>query len=75
MKDLQSVMKFVKSKMFWNVFLLTVAMFLLKAYVVQLIYNQIWPVFISNSGLSTEEFRPITYSESLLLVILFRFLF
>ena len=75
MKDLQSVMKFVKSKVFWNVFLLTVIMFLLKAYVVQLIYNQIWPVFISNSGLSTEEFRPITYSESLLLVILFRFLF
>ena len=75
MKDLQSVMKFVKSKVFWNVFLLTVAMFLLKAYVVQLIYNQIWPLFISNSGLSTEEFRPITYSESLLLVILFRFLF
>ena len=75
MKDLQSMMKFVKSKVFWNVFLLTVIMFLLKAYVVQLIYNQIWPVFISNSGLSTEEFRPITYSESLLLVILFRFLF
>ena len=75
MKDLQSVMKFVKSKVFWNVFLLTVAMFLLKAYVVQLIYNQIWPLFISNNGLSTEEFRPITYSESLLLVILFRFLF
>jgi len=75
MKDLDSIVKLVKSKVFLNVFLLTVAMFLLKAYIVQMIYNQIWPLFISNSGLSTEDFKPITYTESLLLVILFRFLF
>ena len=73
------IMKYFKPLSKKNPFLYFVIlfsiMFLLKAYIVQVIYNQIWPKFVSNMGQDTTNFKQIDYSESLLLVILFRFLF
>ena len=48
---------------------------LLKAYVVQIIYNTLAPKLIRNFGDNTSKFEPLNYIESLLMVILFKFLF
>jgi|TARA_B110000971_G_C20040032_1_gene517457 hypothetical protein len=49
-------------------------LFLLRAYVVQISYNIIWPKLVTNSGSDDSEFRPINYYEALMMVILFSFL-
>ena len=50
-------------------------MLVLKAYVVQLIYNTLGPKLFKNMGNDIRDFKPLTYPEAILLVILFRFLF
>jgi len=47
---------------------------LLKAWIVQWSYNQVWPRLVTNSGSTSETFKPLTYYEALLVVILFTFL-
>ena len=48
---------------------------LIKAYVVQLTYNMMWPKIVENSGGDTSRFKPLTFYEALMMVILFSFLF
>ena len=50
-------------------------MILLKAYVVQMIYNTLGPKLVRNLGNDSAKFEPLNYTESLLMVILFKFLF
>lgn len=50
-------------------------MLVLKAYVVQLIYNTLGPKLFKNMGNDIRDFKSLTYPEAFLLVILFRFLF
>lgn len=47
----------------------------LKALVVQITYNRMWPVLVRNSGGSTHDFKPLVFQEALLITILFNFLF
>ena len=47
---------------------------LLKAWIVQWSYNQVWPVLSRNNHSHKIEFKPLTYYEALLVVILFTFL-
>ena len=47
---------------------------LLKAWIVQWSYNEVRPRLVANSGSTAEKFRPLTYYEALLVVILFTFL-
>ena len=47
---------------------------LLKAGLVQWSYNQLWPRLVANSGSTAEKFKPLTFYEALLVVILFTFL-
>ena len=48
---------------------------LLRTYIVQLTYNMMWPKVVMNSGGDTSQFTPLTFYESLMVVILFSFLF
>ena len=57
------------------VFFMIVLVLLIKAYVVQITYNMMWPKIVGNSGGDTSRFKPLTFYESLLMVILFSFLF
>jgi len=50
-------------------------LFLLRAYIVQISYNIIWPKISSNNGYDESEFVPLKYYDALMLVILFSFLF
>ena len=47
---------------------------LLKAWIVQWSYNQVWPVLSRNNHSHKIVFKPLTYYEALLVVILFTFL-
>lgn len=57
--------------------LLAILLFFLiiKALVVQITYNKVWPVLVRNSGGSTHDFKPLVFQEALLITILFNFLF
>ena len=57
------------------VFFMIVIVLLIKAYVVQITYNIMWPKIVENSGGDTSRFKPLTFYEALLIVILFSFLF
>jgi hypothetical protein len=59
----------------FSVFFMIVLVILIKAYVVQITYNMMWPKIVENSGGDTSRFKPLTFYESLLMVILFSFLF
>jgi len=58
-----------------GVFFMIILVLLIKAYVVQLTYNMMWPKIVENSGGDTSQFKPITFYEALMMVILFSFLF
>ena len=57
------------------VFFMIILFLLIKAYVVQITYNIMWPKIVENSGGDTSRFKPLTFYEALLIVILFSFLF
>ena len=54
---------------------LLVLFFILKVLVVQWSYNKIAPKIISNMGNSTQQFKPLTFEESLMFTLLITFLF
>lgn len=57
------------------IFFMIVLVLLIKAYVVQITYNMMWPKIVENSGGDTSQFKPLTFYEALIMVILFSFLF
>ena len=59
----------------FSVFFMIVLVLLIKAYAVQITYNMMWPKIVENSGGDTSRFKPLTFYEALLIVILFSFLF
>ena len=59
----------------FSIFFMIVLVLLIKAYVVQITYNMMWPKIVENSGGDTSRFKPLTFYEALLMVILFSFLF
>jgi len=58
-----------------TVFMLSIFLLFVRAYIVQISYNIIWPKFMYNLGGDRRNFEPISFYDSLLLVILFSFLF
>ena len=54
---------------------MTGAILLLRTYIVQITYNMMWPKVVMNSGGDNSRFTPLTFYESLIMVILFSFLF
>ena len=59
----------------FTVFFMIILVLLIKAYVVQITYNMMWPKIVENSGGDTSRFKPLTFYEALMMVILFSFLF
>ena len=58
-----------------GLFFIILVLFLLRAYIVQVTYNLMWPKIVSNTGGDSSQFTPITFYESLMIVFLFSFLF
>jgi hypothetical protein len=47
---------------------------ILKTYIVQFSYNRVWPRLSENNGNTPDDFKPLSFYESFLLVVLFTFL-
>jgi len=58
-----------------SLFLMVVLVFFIKVFLVQWSYNRIFPVLRYNMTNSTTNFRPLTFIESIIVVILFNNLF
>jgi hypothetical protein len=72
---LKKMMKDKNLSTLFTVFFMILLVLLIKAYVVQLTYNMMWPKIVENSGGDTSRFKPLTFYEALMMVILFSFLF
>ena len=59
----------------FTLFIILLVILLLRAYIVQVTYNLMWPKIVSNTGGDNSQFTPLTFYESLMIVILFSFLF
>ena len=71
----KKMIKDEKLSSLFTVFFMIVLVLLIKAYVVQITYNMMWPKIVENSGGDTSRFKPLTFYEALMVVILFSFLF
>ena len=58
-----------------GVFFMIILVIFIKTYIVQLTYNIMWPKIVQNSGGDASRFRPLSFYEALMMVILFSFLF
>tara|TARA_A200000113_G_scaffold79565_1_gene70630 strand:+ start:3965 stop:4210 length:246 start_codon:yes stop_codon:yes gene_type:complete len=72
---LKKMIKDENTTTLFAVFFMILLVLLIKAYVVQITYNMMWPKIVENSGGDTSRFKPLTFYEALLMVILFSFLF
>ena len=76
--SLEKASKEVTKKMGGNgqlfMFFMGVLMLVLKTLMIQWAYNKIWPKLMVNSGQNIDNFEPLNFNESLLVVILFMFL-
>ena len=58
-----------------SLFLMVVLVFFIKVFLVQWSYNRIFPVLRYNMTGNNKDFRPLTFVESIIVVILFNNLF
>ena len=58
-----------------SVIFILIALLIIRAYVVQVTYNMMWPKLVQNSGSQSDRFTPLTFYEALMVTILFSFLF
>ena len=72
---LQKVLKEPKLENIINLSVMVILILLLRSYIVQLTYNMMWPKIVENTGGDTSRFRPITFYEAIMIVLLFSFLF
>ena len=72
---LQKVLKEPKLENIINLSVMVLLILLLRSYIVQVTYNMMWPKIVENTGGDTSKFRPITFYEAIMIVLLFSFLF
>ena len=72
---LQKVFKEPKLENIINLSVMVILILLLRSYIVQVTYNMMWPKIVENTGGDTSKFRPITFYEAIMIVLLFSFLF
>jgi hypothetical protein len=59
----------------FTVFLVSLLFLAIKSYLVMVTYNSVAPKLISNNGFNVQNFRPLTFWEGVMLVILANNLF
>ena len=64
---------FVKNPKRNSVIVMVISM-IIKTIVDMLAYNKIWPRLVENTGQDTSKFKPLTFFEALIFVLLFMFL-
>lgn len=72
---LEKIFKNKKSSTIASFVIVFFILLLVKAYIIQIIYNTLGPKLIRNLGDNISNFEELTYSEAILMMILFTFLF
>ena len=72
---MQKILKEPKFENIINLSILVILILLLRSYIVQVTYNMMWPKIVENTGGDTNKFRPLTFYEAIMIVLLFSFLF
>ena len=73
--DIKSIFSKNNTSNLFLLFTIQLWILIILTYLVQVSYNTIWPKLVINSGGNPKSFRPLSFYESLLVVILFRCLF
>ena len=72
---LQKIFKDPKMEDIINLSIMVILILLIRSYIVQVTYNIMWPKIVKNTGGDDSQFRPITFYEAIMIVLLFSFLF
>ena len=72
---LQKILKEPKLENITQLSVMVILILLLRSYIVQVTYNMMWPKIVENTGGDTSKFRPISFYEAIMIVLLFSFLF
>jgi|TARA_B110000208_G_scaffold115072_1_gene141294 hypothetical protein len=72
---LQKLFKEPKMGDIINLSIMVILILLIRSYIVQVTYNMMWPKIVKNTGGDDSQFRPITFYEAIMIVLLFSFLF
>tara|TARA_B110000977_G_C10996331_1_gene462021 strand:- start:874 stop:1119 length:246 start_codon:yes stop_codon:yes gene_type:complete len=72
---LQKIFKEPKLEDIITLSIMVILILLIRSYIVQVTYNMMWPKIVKNTGGDDSQFRPITFYEAIMIVLLFSFLF
>jgi hypothetical protein len=64
-----------KPRRLLNLSINMIIVFLIRSYIVQKTYNIVWQKIVINTGEDINKFKPITFYESIMIVLLFSVLF
>ena len=74
-QKLQKILKESNFENLLNMSIFIILILLIRAYIVKVTYNMIWPKIVMNTGGDNSNFKPISFYESIMIVLLFSFLF
>ena len=72
---IQNILKESKLDSVLSLSILVIVILLIRAYIVKVRYNLMWPKIVTNTGGDDSKFKPLTFYESIMIVLLFSFLF
>ena len=72
---IQNILKESKISNVLSLSILVIVILLIRAYIVKVTYNLMWPKMIKNTGGDNSKFKSLTFYESIMIVLLFDFLF
>ena len=73
--ELQKIYEEYKLERIFNLSITVIIILLIRSYIVQKTYNLMWPKIVRNTGGDDSKFTSLTFYESIMVVLLFSFLF
>uniref|UniRef100_A0A6C0FHI5 Uncharacterized protein n=1 Tax=viral metagenome TaxID=1070528 RepID=A0A6C0FHI5_9ZZZZ len=73
--ELQKIYEEFKLERIFNLSITVIIILLIRSYIVQKTYNLMWPKIVRNTGGDDSKFTSLTFYESIMVVLLFSFLF
>ena len=73
--ELQKIYEEFKIERIFNLSIVVIIILLIRSYIVQKPYNLMWPKIVRNTGGDDSKFTSLTFYESIMIVLLFSFLF
>ena len=73
--ELQKIYEEFKLERIFNLSIVVIIILLIRSYIVQKTYNLMWPKIVRNTGGDDSKFTSLTFYESIMIVLLFSFLF